>query len=179
MAQTVSNDALWEKLSEIDKALNGLTKVHKSSTLMPEQVRLKDEIIGSIKENIHILDLSNNSHFEENKKNVVIVNKNILLELKQITDIQERINTCIEQGLQGSNKASYFDFKLFKIKKTSIVITMLSILIFTLTLFCMKQQNDYSLLTEVCYKQGLYIDQIKTEVDSLRNVIKPNIKKKK
>ena len=34
-------------------------------------------------------------------------------------------------------------------------------------------------IKEVCYKQSLYIDQVKTEVDSLRNVIKPNIKKKK
>ena len=178
MAQTVSNDALWEKLSEIDKTLNELSITQKSSAQTPEQVGLKDEIIGSIKENIHILDLSNNSHFEENKKNVVIVNKNILLGLKQITDIQERINTCIEQGLQGSNKAPYFDFKLFKIRKTSIVITMLGILIFTLTIFCMKQQNDYSLLTEVCYKQSLHIDQAKTEVDSLR-AIKPKGAKKK
>jgi len=178
MAQSVSNDALWEKLSEMEKGLSELAKTQKTSAQMPEQVGLKDEIIAKIKEEIRVLDLSNNSHFEENKKNVVIVNKNILLGLKQITDIQERINTCIEQGLQGSNEESYFDFYFFKIKKTSLVITMLGILIFTLTIFCMKQQDDYSLLTEVCYKQSLYIDQVKTEMDSLKT-IKPKGAKKK
>ena len=178
MAQSVTNDALWEKLSAIDRTLNELTKTHKSSAQTPEQVGLKDEIIGSIKENTHILDLSNNSHFEENKKNVAIVNKNILLGLKQITDIQERINACIEQGLQGSNEESYFDFKLFKIKKTSIVITMLGILIFTLTIFCMKQQDDYSLLTEVCYKQGVTLQKLNEELEAHKEKQQNKQKKK-
>ena len=70
MAQTVTNDALWEKLSEIDKTLNELSITQKSFTQTQEQVGLKDEIIAKIKEDILILGLSNDSHFDANRKNI-------------------------------------------------------------------------------------------------------------
>ena len=178
MAQSVTNDALWEKLSEIDKKIERLSETQKSSASMSEQVGLKDEIVASIKEDIQTLNLSNKSHFEENKKNVVIVNKNILLGLKQITDIQKRINTCIELGAQRSNEASFFDFKLLKVKKTSIVITMLGILIFTLTIFCIKQQDKYALLTEACHKQRVTIQELHEELETCKEK-QPNKQRKK
>ena len=55
MAQSVSNNALWEKLSEMDKKFEEL-----------------------IKSDIRILGLSNDSHFEANKKNMQMMNENIL-----------------------------------------------------------------------------------------------------
>ena len=178
MAQTVSNDALWEKLSEMEKGLSEFAKTQKTSVQMPEQVGLKDEIVASIKEDIQTLNLSNKSHFEENKKNVVIVNKNILLGLKQITDIQKRINTCIELGTQRSNEASFFDFKLLKVKKTSFAITLFGILIFILTLLCIKQQDKYALLTEACHKQRVTIQELHEELETCKEK-QPNKQRKK
>jgi len=63
MAQTVSNDALWEKLLEMEKGLSELAKTQKSSTSMPEQVGLKDKIITEIKEQAHILGKHGDSNY--------------------------------------------------------------------------------------------------------------------
>lgn len=43
MAQSVSNDALWEKLSEIDKKLEKLSEMQKLSNLRDEQVIIKPD----------------------------------------------------------------------------------------------------------------------------------------
>jgi fumarate reductase subunit C len=56
--------------------------------------------------------------------------------------------------LPENNKESCFDFKFFKVRKTAAVIAILGILVFILTLFCMKQQNDYVLLMEEYYRQA-------------------------
>ena len=177
MAQSVTNDALWEKLSEIDKTLNELAKTHKSSTQTLEQVGLKDEIISKIEEYAYKLGKKSDMHSDANKQDAKKLTGDLLMLAEMIACISDRQLVYFE--LQKEDKETYLNFKLFKIRKTTVAIAILSVLVFILTLFCMKQQNDYSLLTEVCYKQGLYIDQVKTEVDSLRNVIKPNIKKKK
>ena len=192
MAQTVSNDALWEKLSEMEKGLSELAKTQKSSAQTPEQVGLKDEIIAEIKEQAHILGKHGDSNYGAINQNVATLDEILRKVWNIVTHIRKQQREAIGQQIEGSKEPQldllepqskdnyeFFNFRFFKVKKTSIVITMLGILIFTLTIFCMKQQDDYSLLTEVCYKQSLYIDQVKTEADSLRNVIKPNIKKKK
>jgi hypothetical protein len=52
------------------------------------------------------------------------------------------------------------------------MIAILGVLIFILTLFSMKQQNDYSLLMEEYYRQGMEMKEMKAEVDSLNVQIK-------
>ena len=82
-------------------------------------------------------------------KNISIVNKNILLGLKRVASIQERVVSHEEED--KSDKASSFDLKFFKLRKTSVVIALLGLLVLTLTVFCMKQQNDYALLLDEFY----------------------------
>ncbi len=60
---------------------------------------------------------------------------------------------------------AYFNFRLFKVRRASFVIAVLGLLVFTLTLFCMKQQNDYTLLNYEYYKQSIGIDSL--EIQSL------------
>lgn len=163
MANSVSNDALWEKLLEISQQLKG----NKQTNEAPD--------FSEIAEAIHAFRQSNNACFEENKKNISIVNKNILLGLKRVASIQERIESHAEQPQKGS----YFDLKFFKLRKTSVAITLLGLLVLTLTLFCMKQQNDYALLNDEYYRNRIEIREMQSKVDSLQNVIsKPIVKKK-
>lgn len=138
MANTVSNDALWEKLLEISEQLKG----SKQAENTPD--------FSEIAEAIHAFRQSNNACFEENKKNISIVNKNILLGLKRVASIQERVLSHTEQD--KSDKASYFDLKFFKLRKTSVVIALLGLLVLALILFCMKQQSDYALLLDEFYR---------------------------
>jgi hypothetical protein len=69
---------------------------------------------------------------------------------------------------QGKEKESLVNFWLFKVRKTSFAIAMLGLLILILTLFCMKQQNDYALLMNEYYKQSVVIKDFEAEIDSLR-----------
>lgn len=138
MANSVSNDALWEKLLEISQQLKG----NKQTNEAPD--------FSEIAEAIHAFRQSNNACFEENKKNISIVNKNILLGLKRVASIQEQVESHAEQD--KSDKASYFDLKFFKLRKTSVVIALLGLLVLILTVFCMKQQNDYALLIDEFYR---------------------------
>lgn len=165
MANSVSNDALWEKLSEISEQL----KDSKQADSAPD--------LSEIAEAIHAFRQSNNACFEENKKNISIVNKNILLGLKRVASIQERVESHTEQD--KSDKASYFDLKFFKLRKTSVVIALLGLLVLASLLFCMKQQNDYALLNDEYYRNRIEIREMQSKVDSLQNVIsKPIVKKK-
>ena len=59
MAQSVSNDALWEKLSEVDQKLEKLSEMQKSSNLRDEQAIIKpdfqkekDEIVSKLEKYI-------------------------------------------------------------------------------------------------------------------------------
>jgi hypothetical protein len=133
MAQSVSNDALWEKLSEMDKKFEGL-----------------------IKSDIRTLGLSNDSHFEANRKNIQMLNENILKTRKEITLFQKQQKESNEA--QKDDGKSCFNFKFFKVRKTSFIITMLGLLVFILTLFCVKQQNDYSLLMNEYHRQDIDIE---------------------
>ena len=169
MAQSVSNDALWEKLSEMDKKFEGLSAVFKSLAIsrkkaenIPDFNEVKDEIVASIKSDIRILGLSNDSHFEANKKNIQMLNENILRIWKVVTLIRKRQE---ESNVSQKKDGEYIiNFKLFKVRKTSFIITILGLLVFILTLFCMKQQNDYSLLTDEYNKQSVIIQEIGKEL---------------
>ena len=46
------------------------------------------------------------------------------------------------------------NFRLFKLRKSSVLIAILGLLVFILTLFCMKQQNDYVLMMDEYYIQS-------------------------
>ncbi|NDV68298.1 hypothetical protein [Dysgonomonas sp. 25] len=138
MANSVSNDALWEKLSEISQQLKGSKQTNEAPDF------------SEIAEAIHAFRQANNACFEENKKNISIVNKNILLGLKRVASIQKRVESHAEQD--KSDKGSHFDLKFFKLRKTLVVIAVLALLVLTLTVFCMKQQNDYALLLDEFYR---------------------------
>jgi len=129
MAQAVSNDALWEKLKEMDEKLNKL----------------------SVAEEL-----------QANKKNIQMLNGNILNTLKEVILIRkQQIESVEPQKTDGS----YFNFKFFKVRKTSFVVAILGLLVFILTLFCMKQQNDYSLLMNEYYKQNVTIQKMDAEIN--------------
>jgi hypothetical protein len=61
----------------------------------------------------------------------------------------------VYSAIKDDDKKSFLKFKLFKLRKSSIVIAILGLLVFILTLFCMKQQNDYTLLMNKYYKKGI------------------------
>jgi hypothetical protein len=58
-------------------------------------------------------------------------------------------------AIKDDDKKFFLNFKLFKLRKSSIVIAILGLLVFILTLLCMKQQNDYTLLMNEYYKKGI------------------------
>jgi hypothetical protein len=65
---------------------------------------------------------------------------------------QEKVKPKSAQEVDNS----YLNFKFFRVRKTSAVIAILGLLVFILTLFSMKQQNDYSLLMDEYYRQGIF-----------------------
>jgi hypothetical protein len=84
---------------------------------------------------------------------------------KQVGDIRKQLTVYTES--QKVSKESYFNFRLFKFRKPSFVIAMLALLILILTLFCMKQQNDYSLLLDEYYRQNIVIQKLDGELKAL------------
>ncbi|MDR1092152.1 MAG: hypothetical protein LBL79_13850 [Prevotella sp.] len=185
MAQSVSNDALWVKLSEIeDKVIEALTA---KKVPAPEQNRqveisaaLKEEIIETIREEIRKYSQSDASYLERNEKNIKILYNGILKiqeQTKQASQTQAQMPKTDEpKEPPAKDKQAYLDLVLFKIRKTSAIITILGLLVFILTLFCMKQQNDYSLLNYKCYKQSVVIERMRVEIDTsikVEKTVKP------
>ena len=172
MAQSVSNDALWEKLEEVDKKLEKLVITQES--LIPEEnmpeIKInsgttKEEIITEIKEQAHKLGKHADSHFGANMQNIQMLDENIRKILNVVAHIRKQQKENVE--LQKSDNA-YFYFKFFQIKKSSLVIAILSLLIFILTLFCMKQQNDYVLLMHKYYRQNIEFKEIQEEINTAK-----------
>lgn len=175
MAQSVSNDALWLKLLEMDKKLDKVSVEQKSPVPTQELAgnkldftEVKDGIITEIKNEIRILGWSSDSHFEANKKNVEAMTEII----QKVWNIVSRIRKQQRESAQPpeKEKESCFNFKFFKVRKASVVMAMLALLILILTLFCMKQQNDYSLLMDEYYRQCVEIREIRIELDSAKHV---------
>ena len=172
MAQSVSNDALWEKLSEISEQLNR----NEQTEDIPNLSGVKDEILTEIKGDIRILGLSSDSHFKANKENIQMLDEDIRKILSVVSRIRKQQRETVETP---QKEADHFNFLFFKVKKTSLVIVILGLLVFILTLFCMKQQNDYAILMEEGYKQNVIIEEMQMKVDSLRNGIKPKKESKR
>lgn len=61
---------------------------------------------------------------------------------------------------QADKLKAYFNFKFCKIRKTSFVIAVLGLLVFLLTIFCMEQQNDHTILNYECRKRSIYHDTL-------------------
>lgn len=187
MSKSVSNDALWEKLSEIDEKINQYLKgekvsdpTQKQTDITPELKTNKDEIIDIFKKCIQGLGTHCDSHFKTMYKHLEQLEKDI--------EGIYKVLVCISAILQEPKKQqetkpepdkSYFNFKFFKVRKSSIVITLLGLLVLTLTVFCMKQQNDYTLLLDEFYRQSITLREIQAEVGSLRIMVKPKIEIKK
>ena len=70
-----------------------------------------------------------------------------------------------EKQQKSKDIQSYFNFRFFKVKKTSLMIAILGLLVFILTLFCMKQQNDYSLLMDEYYRQSITVQKLYEEFE--------------
>ncbi len=172
MAQSVSNDALWEKLKEMDKKLNELAIMRKSVDPKQDQAEIKldfsevkDEIIAKIKEEANLLGTHSDVNFGTVNKNIELLHGNIGKVFNIVSRIRKQQKESVEP--QTEDKERYFSFKFFKIRKASFVIAVLFLLVFLLTLFCMKQQNDYVFLMDEYCKQGIVIRALQKEAESV------------
>lgn len=198
MSKSVSNDALWEKLLEmeekIEKSLieqNAIVPVQNQAGAPPELEVYRDEILVKIEEKYHLLGTHSQSHFEANKRNLDVLEENIRKVLNVVRHIRKQQKETVEQlsGIdpeqrlkvletQEKDDQEYFNLRFFKVRKSSLLITILGLLVFILMLFCMKQQNDYSLLNSEYYRQRGVLKEVQVEVDSLK-VSKPSTQKRK
>jgi len=174
MAQTVSNDALWEKLSEIDNKIDACITKQNTPASSPKRVditseikALNDKILVDIDAKANLLGAHSQSHFDANRKNIISLDESLRKILNVVSHIrkQQKVET-VEQANsknveQPKTEIAYFDFKFFKVRKTSLIITVLGVLVFILTVFCIKQQNDYSLLIGEYYKQNSLIETLR------------------
>ncbi len=170
MAQSVSNDALWEKLLEMDRKLDRFSNIHhpvvpeqEQAGIKPDVTVVKDEIITEIKAQAYILGKHNDSNFAANGQNMEMLNGNILKVLNIVSRIRKQQRESTEPT-ETDDHRSYLNFKFFKVRKTSFIIAILGLLVFMLTLFCMKQQNDYARLMDECYRQSITMGQQKEKI---------------
>lgn len=188
MSKSVSNDALWEKLSEISEQLNR----SKQAENAPDFSEMKDEIFAEIERQTTKIGKHYDFNFKANQDNWKVMDENITKVLGIVSRIRKQQRETAEQQaesdteqrleileMQSEDNREYFNFRFFKLRKTSVVITVLGLLVLTLTLFCMKQQNDYTILNDTYYKQSAVIREMQAEVDSLSNTLINQNKKKK
>ena len=188
MSKLVSNDALWEKLSEISEQLSS----HKQVGDTPDFSDMKDKIFAEIERQTTKLgkhyDLNHKANADNWKMTDETVRKihSIVSRIRkqQKETAEQKVDSYPEQlsellGTSTSANREYFNFRFFKLRKTSVVITVLGSLVFILIMFCMKQQNDYSLLMDEYYRQSIEIREMRLEVDSLRNAEEQGIGKNK
>lgn len=164
MAKTVSNDALWEKLLEMDEQLNSLSTDQKLLASSLKQLEntsnyesIKDEIIHEINKQARFLGKHSDVNFGVVNQNIKILNEKIRKWLNIIIRIQKQQKETIEPQKADN---SYLNFKFFKVRKSSFVTAVLGLLVFLLTVFCMKQQSDYGLLLNEYYKQGFNLENL-------------------
>lgn len=173
MAQSVTNEALWVKLSEVEQKLDRLLVEQKSTVPTQEPAgekpyftKEKEEIITKINNEISRLGRSSDSHFEANKKNIGAISETI----QKIWNIVSRIRKQQRESVESQETSRhYFNFKFFKVRKTSFVIAALGLLLLIITLFCMKQQNDYSVLMDEYYKQTVTLNEMQEKMNSVKN----------
>ncbi len=186
MANSVSNDALWEKLSEISEQLNCIKQTETTSDFSG----IKDGIIVEIKEQCRLLGNHNDVNYRASEQNCKTTDENIIKILNIVSRIRKQQKETAERQSEGSIEQrlkvleiqskynrDYFNFRLFKFRKSSLVIVILVLLVLTLILFCMKQQNDYTVLNNEFYRKSIVIRELQT--DSLKNIVEPDTKTNK
>ena len=128
----------------------------KLTIIKPDFQKEKDEIVSKLEKYIQGLGTHCDSHFKVIHKDIAQLEKDTEGVYKVLSYMSAILKEPAEQPTMKSNdKKSFLNFKLFKLRKSSIVIAILGLLVFILTLFCMKQQNDYALLMNEYYKKGI------------------------
>lgn len=136
MKNKVSNEALWVKLSEMDEKLN---KLSDNSLSRQEEISfLKEELSVLITAHAKLLAEHSESHFEANRQNVENLGDQLAKVLNVVFHIRKQQKEDVERPNSHKVDNSYLDFRFFKVKKSTIVITILGVLVFMLTLFTMK-----------------------------------------
>jgi len=150
MKNSISNDSIWGKLSEIDEKLEKvLSKPQESNSPSLSIDELLDKI-GDNSTNFNKLD-------------------NDIQDIKKAIDeipIPENIDLDKITALFG--KKDIFHFGFIKFRKTSFIITILGILIFILTIFSMKLYNDSLINQNNYYKQITVTRKLQIENDTLK-----------
>ncbi len=191
MNKSISNDALWEKLSEIEKRINWYLAEQKDTVPKQEQAEImaqlmanKEQITELFKKGLQGLGSHCDSHFKAMYGNIEQLEKDnqgvykVLVHICRILQNAEKQSENKVESKPEPDK-SFLNFKLFKIRKTTIYISILGLLVFILTLFSMKQQNDYAVLNSEYYRKSIVIRELQAETDSLRNMVKHATKIKK
>jgi hypothetical protein len=187
MSKSVSNDALWEKLSEISEQLNS----RKQAENTPDFSDIKDVIFAEIERQTTKLGKHYDLNHKVNADNWAVTNETVRKILNIVFRIRKQQKETAEQKAtsdteqqselletQVNDNREYLNFRFFKLRKTSVVITVLGLLVFILIAFCMKQQNGYSILMNEYYKQAIELREMQTEMDSLTTMKENTIKKK-
>lgn len=156
-----------KKLDKLSEEKESPVPTQEPTENKPDFTAVKEEIITKINAEIGRLGRSGDSHFEANRKNVEAITETIQKVWNIVSRIRKQQREAAES--QEKQKESHFNFYFFKVRKTSFTIVMLALLVLILTLFCMKQQNDYSLLMDEYYRQGIEIREVRSEVDRLQN----------
>lgn len=126
---------------------------------------VKDEIFAEIERQTTKLGKHYDLNFKANEDNWRVTDENITeifnivsrIRKQQRETSERQSESDTEQRLealetQTKDNRVYFNFRFFKLRKSSLVITVLGLLVLILTLFCMKQQNDYTLLLDEFYR---------------------------
>ena len=161
MANSVSNDAIWGKLSEISEQLKG----SKQAENAPDFSGVKEEIFDEIERQTTKLGKHYDLNHKANEQNWKTTDEDITKIFNIVSRIRKQQRETAEQQAesdngqqpelpetQAKNNREYFNLRFFRLRKTSVVITLLGLLVLILTLFCMKQQNDYALLLDEFYR---------------------------
>ena len=171
MSKSVSNDALWEKLSEIEERIKeqkAAVPTQNQADIIPQIKDSKKEVLNLIKQATRELDANCNVRFKNIEDGIIYIGKDESKIFEAIACMWAEMKEAIkeQQKQKQENTQSYFNFWFFKVRKTSLAIAILGLLIFILTLFSMKQQNDYSFLMDEYYRQAIELREIQEETES-------------
>ena len=116
MSKSVSNDALWEKLSEIEERINQWSKpvaAQQQVDIIPELKVIKEETAENIKKYIQALGSHCDIHF-----------KSILTKTDKLDNDMSDAIACLLHIIKESEKQqkpkdtqSYFNFKFSKLRR--------------------------------------------------------------
>ncbi|WP_185154995.1 hypothetical protein [Dysgonomonas sp. HDW5B] len=192
MGNNISNDALWEKLSEMAEKMDQLSIAQKSlppqenqTKIKPDLGELKDDIITKVRAQMDLLGRHSQSHFDANRTNIIALGEEIRKILNVVSYIRKHqketeVQPQPDNKEQVKDETIYFNFRFFQVRKSSVVIAVLALLVFILTLFSMKQQNDFALQQSRYFSQYIFIRNLQVENDSLKLALKqpPKMKNK-